>query len=299
MSSIQTGKRIALKNILFLTDFSDSSAAAAPFASSIARAYGSVLHVLHVLMPSPFTYMAPEAAVALMDSEEDRAKEEMRRVEAQFSGLPSETAIERGGSVWPVLSDVLQRQEFDLIVLGTHGRTGMQKLLLGSSAEEVFRRAHVPVLTIGPSVHVGAHSGGRFRCVLFATDFNAVSTAAAPYAVSLAQENQSRLVLLHVHRKPKSGKSDRENEQSIAESLHQLHELVPAEAELWCRPEAMVRHGDAAREILAAADDCRADLIVLGVRGMERLAAAAARLDRGITYQVVVNARCPVLTVRG
>ena len=297
MTTLQANKRIGLKNILFLTDFSESSATAVPFATSIARAYGSVVRALHVLVPSPYTYITPEVAATLLDDEEDRARAEMQQVEAQFSGLPSEVMIERGGAVWPVLSEVLKQHEIDLIVLGTHGRTGVQKLLLGSSAEEVFRRAHVPVLTIGPAVQSGAHGGGRFRCVLFATDFNAVSTAAAPYAVSLAQENQSRLLLLHVLPKPKSGKPEREF--SIAEVLHRLQELVPAEAELWCRPEAVVQHGDPAEQILAAANQCGADLIVLGVRGMDRLAGAATRLDRAIAYRVVVQAPCPVLTVRG
>jgi nucleotide-binding universal stress UspA family protein len=299
MTTLQANKRISLNNILFLTDFSESSATAIPFATSIARAYGSVVRALHVLVPSAYTYMTPEVAATLLDDEEDRARTEMQQVEAQFSGLPSEATIERGGAVWPVLSRMLKQHEIDLIILGTHGRTGVQKLLLGSSAEEVFRRAHVPVLTIGPGVRSGTHNGGRFRCVLFATDFNAVSTAAAPYAVSIAQENQSRLALLHVLPKPKAGKPEREGERSIAEALHQLQELVPAEAELWCRPEAMVQHGDPTEQLLAAANRCGADLIVLGVRGMDRLASAATRMDRAIAYQVVANAPCPVLTVRG
>jgi nucleotide-binding universal stress UspA family protein len=299
MTTLQTSKRIALNNILFLTDFSEPSTAAVPFATSIARAYGSTVHALHVLVPSPYTHMTPEAAPTLLDDDEDRATAEMQRVEAEFSGVPGEFMIERGSGVWPVLSEVLKQHEIDLIILGTHGRTGVQKLLLGSSAEEVFRRAHTPVLTMGPSVQVGSHSGGRFRCVLFATDFNAVSTTAAPYAVSFAQENQSRLVLLHVLPKPKTGKAERDGDLSIAEALHQLQELVPAEAELWCRPEVMAHHGDPAEQILAVANQCGADLIVLGIRGMSGLVVAATRLDRAVAYQVVVNARCPVLTVRG
>src|SRR5208283_2577721 len=174
MTTMQANKRIGLKNILFLTDFSDSSTPAIPFATSIARANGSVVHVLHVLQPSAYTYLTPGVAATLLDDQEELAKAEMQRVEAELMGLPCETSIERGGSVWPVLSHVLEEHEVDLIVLGTHGRTGAQKLLLGSSAEEVFRRARVPVLTIGPGVKSGAHSGGKFRCVLFATDFNAV-----------------------------------------------------------------------------------------------------------------------------
>ncbi|MGC1484986.1 MAG: universal stress protein [Candidatus Acidiferrum sp.] len=299
MTTMQANKRIVLKNILFLTDFSESSATAIPFATSIARAYGSVVHALHVLLPSAYTYMTPDVAGTLLDDQEDRARAEMQRVESELVGLPRETIIERGSAVWPVLSQVLKEREVDLIVLGTHGRTGAQKLLLGSSAEEVFRRARVPVLTIGPAVKTGAHSGGKFRCVLFATDFNAVSVVAAPYAISLAQENQARLILLHVLPTPKPGKAARPVEPSVAEAMHQLELLVPQDAELWCRLEPTVSHGEPGREILATADRCGADLIVLGVRGMDTLTGVATRLERAIAYDVVAHAPCPVLTVRG
>ncbi|MGC1615623.1 MAG: universal stress protein [Candidatus Acidiferrum sp.] len=299
MTTMQANKRIVLKNILFLTDFSESSATAIPFATGIARAYGSVVHALHVLLPSAYTYMTPDVAGTLLDDQEDRARAEMQRVESELVGLPRETIIERGSAVWPVLSQVLKEREVDLIVLGTHGRTGAQKLLLGSSAEEVFRRARVPVLTIGPAVKTGAHSGGKFRCVLFATDFNAVSVVAAPYAISLAQENQARLILLHVLPTPKPGKAARPVEPSVAEAMHQLELLVPQDAELWCRLEPTVSHGEPGREILATADRYGADLIVLGVRGMDTLTGVATRLERAIAYDVVAHAPCPVLTVRG
>ena len=298
MTTAQANQRITLNNILFLTDFSEPSGSALPFASAIGRAYGSVVHALHVVQPSAYTYMTPEVASTLLNDEEDRARVEMQRIEAELTGLPRETIIERGGSVWPVLSRVLKEHEIDLIVLGTHGRTGLQKALLGSSAEEVFRRARVPVLTIGPGVRNGAHWGGRFRCVLFATDFNAVSTVAGAYAVLLAQENQARLILLHILSKPPRVKTGRSRQLPIAEAMHQLHELVPPEAELWCRPEAMVQHGDPAEQILATANECGADLIVLGVRGLDALTGVAKHLNRAIAYDVVAHAPCPVLTVR-
>lgn len=298
MTTAQASKRITLKNILFLTDFSEPSDAALPFASGIARTYGSVVHALHVLLPSAYTYMTPEMATTFLDDEEDRARAEMQRVEAQLTGVSREVIIERGVGVWPVLSDVLKKDEIDLIVLGTHGRTGLQKLLLGSSAEEVFRRSRVPVLTIGPAVRNGAHNGGRFRCVLFATDFNIVSKAAAAYAVSLAQENQARLILLHVLPEPRQDKASRSRGLSIAEAIHRLQELVPPEAEFWCRPDAMVQHGEPAEQILATANQRGADLIVLGVRGMDGLAAMSTHLTQATAYKVVVQAPCPVLTVR-
>ena len=169
----------------------------------------------------------------------------------------------------------LTHLQVDLIILGTHGRTGAQKLLLGSSAEEIFRRAHIPVLTIGPAVRSGSHNGGRFRCVLFATEFNAVSEATVPYAVSLAQENQSHLVLLHVLPKPKPEGRKEMMTYPLPRRCIGSKNSAPADAELWCRPEAMVGHGDPTEQILAAAHQCGADLIVLGVRGMGRLAGAS------------------------
>ena len=198
MSTAPVIKRIGLKNVLFLTDFSESSAVALPFAAMIARSYGAKITSLHVVVPSAYNYMTPEIGGDLLDAQDEVAKSEMEKVDAEFAGLPREAVLERNAGVWSVLSKILQESDIDLIVLGTHGRTGLKKAVFGSTAEEIFRRTTVPVMTIGPAVRTGAHNGGRFQCVLFATDFNAVSSAAAAYAMSLAQENQSRLVLLHV-----------------------------------------------------------------------------------------------------
>jgi nucleotide-binding universal stress UspA family protein len=298
MNKLQAEKRVILKNILFLTDFSEPSSVALPFATAIARSYGSIVHALHVILPSAYTYMTPEAATTLLNDQEETAKAEMQRVEADLVGVPHEAMIERGGSVWPVLSEILKEGNIDLIVMGTHGRTGLQKMLIGSSAEEVFRRANIPVLTIGPTVRSGAHNAGRFRGVLLATDFHPASLAAAPYAISLAQENQSRLVLLHVLPKRGHRNAYKADERSVAEAMHRLYELVPEEAELWCRPEAMVRHGEPGDQILAAAQECKADLIVVGARGIESLTAMASHITRATAYKVVAHSTCPVLTVK-
>jgi nucleotide-binding universal stress UspA family protein len=299
MTTAQVGKRITFKQVMFLTDFSEPSCEALPFATAIARGFGSRIHAVHVLVPSSYAYMAPEVATSLIDNQEESAKAEMERVEAQLTGLPRDTVIERGTNLWDVVSRLVKERDIDLIVLGTHGRTGLKKALLGSSAEEVFRRSHVPVLMSGPSVRVGAHSGGRFRCVLFATDFNVVSSVAAPYAVSLAQENQSQLILLHVLPLPKPGKTIKPGELSVAEAIHRLEALIPEETELWCRPRTIVEHGEPASQILAASKKYGADLIVLGVRGVHGLGSVATRVQRDTAYDVIAHAPCPILTVRG
>ncbi|PYU57045.1 MAG: hypothetical protein DMG55_21665 [Acidobacteria bacterium] len=149
MSAIETGVRLALKNILLLTDFSEPSELAVPFAIAIAREYESKVYAMHVLTPVSLAYATPELAAAAIEGLEEGARAGMQRVDAQLVGVPHETMLVRAESVWSPVEQALSECEVDLVILGTHGRTGAMKLLLGSVAEEIFRRAGVPVLTIG------------------------------------------------------------------------------------------------------------------------------------------------------
>ncbi|MGB2592612.1 MAG: universal stress protein [Candidatus Acidiferrum sp.] len=299
MRAIEAGVRLSLKNILLLTDFSEPSELAVPFAIAIAREYESKVHAMHVLTPVPLAYASPESAAAAIEGLEEGAQAGMQRLDAQLVGVPHETMLVRGEAVWPSVEQALSEGGIDLVILGTHGRTGAMKLLLGSVAEEIFRRASVPVLTIGPSVRKGFHSGGQFRRVLFATDFSTEAQAATPYAISMAQEHQARLVLLHVMRDPHFRTDKPTPQDSVAHIMHELYELVPPDAELWCRPEATVRFGNPAERILEAAMELEADLIVLGVRDAVGHLGAATHLERTTAHKVVAHAICPVLTVQG
>jgi len=300
MANIAVGTRITLKNILYLTDFSEPSEAALPFAASVAREYEAKVYAFHVLIPAVYTYTTPELTAAALEAQEEAAQENMQRVEAQLTGLVHESVIERSTGIWPALEQAVKDYAIDLIVLGTHGRTGTHKLLLGSIAEEVFRRSHIPVLTIGPAEHRGVHRAAKFRSVLFATDFTNASLAAAPYAISMAQENNARLTLLHVMKEPETKLTERAAEDARSNAIFQLHELVPESAELWCRPEAAVQTGNPADCILKVAKESDADLIVLGVRDAPGgFLGPATHLERSTAHRVVVHATCPVLTVRG
>lgn len=296
---MEPGTRLSLKNILFLTDFSEPSEIALPFAMAIAREYEAKVHALHVLTPLPLAYAAPETAAAAIEGIEEGAKSEMQRLDAQLESVPHETLLLRGASVWSGVENTLNDREIDLLILGTHGRTGTMKLLLGSVAEELFRRASVPVLTIGPAVRKGAHRGGHFSRVLFPTDFTPEAQAAAPYAISMAQENEARLLLLNVMRDPNPGGAGATAQDSIANVMHHLYEIVPESAQLWCQPEATVRFGKPAERILEVAKEADADLIVLGVRDAAGRLGAATHLERATAHQVVAHAACPVLTARG
>ena len=295
----EVGARITLKNVLFLTDFSEASEAALPFALAIAREYGATVHALHVLTPTSYLYTVPDPTLEIIEAQERSVRAKMQRVEAQLYGLPHEAMIERGIAVWPTIERALKDHDIDLIILGTHGRTGAKKLLLGSVAEEIFRRSNVPVFTIGPGVRSGTSNGARFQCVLFATDFTPESLAATPYAVSLAQENQALLLLMHVIQVREQRKEQALIESSAAEVFHKLGELVSKDADLWCHPETIVDYGDPAEKILEVAKRRWADLIVLGVRDAASRLGAATHLERATAHKVVAHAACPILTFRG
>ena len=308
MLNAQSSSAILIKNILFLTDFSEPSEIALPFATSIARGYGARVYALHVFTPDPNVCGAPsKLAIAAIETGEQAAK---ARIESQLVGLEHETIVEWSVGLWDAVQRTIQENNIDLIVMGTHGRTGADKFLMGSFAEEIFRRSPVPVLTIGPHVRSSFHTGGRFHRVLFPTDFSAASEAAAPYAISLAQENKAKLVLLHVmpapeprndyavNHKERAEKEQRRFDLSVAEAIHQLYETVPTDSDLYFPPDSLVQYGDPAERILAEATDRSSDLIVLGVRDATGHIGAATHLARATAHKVVAHALCPVLTVR-
>jgi nucleotide-binding universal stress UspA family protein len=299
MASVQVGARFTIRNVLYLTDFSEPSEAALPYAVSIAREYGSKVFALHILIPEVYTYTTPDLTVASVTVQEEAAQTEIGRLESELSGLAHECIMERGTGVWPSLERAIEEYNIDLIVLGTHGRTGAQKLLMGSVAEEVFRRSRIPVLTVGPGAHGAVHNSARFRRVLFATDFTQESLAAAPCALSFAQENQAHLILLHVMKEPEAEVTERSRQDAVSNASFQLNELVPAAAALWCRPETVVQAGNPAEAILRTAKERDADLIVLGLRDAHGHLGAATHLERTTAHKVVAHATCPVLTVRG
>jgi nucleotide-binding universal stress UspA family protein len=301
---------ISLKNILFATDFSEASQAALPYAAAISRRYGSQLHVVHMVSPAsyliPYAPDVPSTIETMHDAAREDARERMETLASQLTPAPYRTYI-RDGEVWEGLSEIIRTQEIDLLVVGTHGRTGVEKLILGSKAEEILRQAPCPVLTVGskvsgraklPSVEgEGKHLTPvdiSLRQIVYATDFSLESLAAAPFATSLAQEFQARLTLLHVIEKIEDLDA---TSRPIDSALQRLESLVPAEASLWCSTKPSVQFGPAAERIVQAALDARADVIVLGVRAAARHLGAATHLPWATAHKVIAHAHCPVLTI--
>jgi|SRR5579872_6181795 len=296
MKAVDVGTRIQLKNILYATDFSPTANAAAPYAAELTKHYGAKLYALHVQPPvNPMT--PPESWKGLEEAAEIEAGRARRKILDTLPEIHPEVLI-NGGDLWLNVADAIKENDIDLIVVGTHGRSGVSKFLLGSAAEEIFRQAPCPVLTIGPHSVTELKRSGVFTRILFATDFSSQSTSAASYAISLAQEYQARLTLLHVLTEPKTGDLVQPSDLE-ASSRQLLRHLVPPEAELWCVPDYVLEVGAVAERILDVAAERATDLIVLGVRQTHGFLGAATHLPMATAHKIVSRANCPVLTVRG
>ena len=288
--------RIQFRNILFLTDFSPAASAAVPYAAEAAKRFGAKLYALHVRARAINPMTQPVTWVALEQVAEREREQQIETLKKEFSGMQPDIVVEEG-ELWPVMQFLVEKHKIDLIVLGTRGRSGLSKFFLGSTAEEVFRLAPCAVMTVGPHSNGEPMRSGEFKKILYATDFGPASEAAATLAVSMAQEFQARLTLLHVleERKPNDLVQP---EELITASMNRLRKLVPSGADTWCAPHFRVEFGKAGETILEAAKREKADLIVLGVHRPAGLTGAATHLPVATAHKVVSHAGCPVLTVR-
>lgn len=297
---------IHFKRVLIATDFSDASRNALRYAAAIARNHGARLHVVHVVSSVGYRMVGADAEVHAAELAARELKELWGRLAGDDLSSTVELAlIVRRGDVCAQLEDLIQKEDIDLVVVGTRGRTGLSKVVLGSVAEEIFRKASCPVLTVGPSSawdwperEVGAE-----KAVLFATDFGDDSLRALPYAVSIANRSGSKLVLVHVAkfisnggRAAYPGGTLTAVEEEIRQtSMQRLKELAPKNPKL--EPECKVIFGLPADGILSAAMITAAGLIVLGVHH-KTLLVPTGHLPTATTYEVAIAAKCPVLTVR-
>ena len=284
---------VAPKNILIATDFSECSERALSYATGAARRYGSTLHLAHVVPINTYYLAGPDAlGVALDQAQRETAALVVRlQVEKQLAGVRHHSWVLRG-YVSEVLGELIAREHVDLAVVGTHGRTGLSKLVLGSVAEEIFRKAPCPVLTVGPHVPL-ARPGSGLQAVLFATDFSEDSARALPYALSAAREFGSELTLLHVLEPGEEMAGDPTRRDSL---LHTRLQAMLGEDAGRVRVRTEIAGGDPAVCIVEAARQRGAGVIILGLKAPQMF---ADRLPWLYAYRIVSQAPCPVLTVRG
>jgi len=296
MKTIDRGARVILKTILFATDFSPVANGALCYATDLASRFGAKLIAVHAKgMPN---YALPPETWHL---EDQICKDEIERLgQSLRSSLPEAQVDCRTGEglAWQVLATVAAESEADLIVTASTGRTGVDRLLLGSQAEEIIHHAPCPVLTVGPQAPTRISTPWKLSDILYATNLGPGSGAAVAYAISLAEEHQAQLTLLHVAEPPKAGELVDAN--MLVKSMKRLlHEMVPEEAAAWCEPRFVVEYGSPGESILQVAQGTRAGLIVLGARKPDGEPPATTHLSAGVVHEVIANAASPVLTVAG
>jgi len=301
-----TSKKATFNNILLATDFSEASRKALLYAAAIAASYDGKVYLVHVIPPEARWPIPIEPEPPELQRDWANATLAMNALVAVdlVNGTRHKVLLERG-RIADVLLDLMQRHDISLLVLGTHGRGGLKKLILGSVAEQLFRLASCPVLTVGPSVPAGMEEH-TFRRILFATDFGSASLHALSHAVSLAIDHKAKLTLLHVVLPlpvPDAGPYwyvgadvlDRE-QRVQRETVEKLKRLIPSDVKLQSDPEFVGTFGYVPEGILEIADASQADLIIMGVRRVAS-AGSSAHLPWATAHEVVCRAKCPVLTV--
>ena len=284
-SSAERASRIRFKNILFATDLTVSSASAQAYALLLAKMFGSHLFILHV-QTGPGLAPRYQKAWTSWDRKEGLAIAELENF-FLASHVPFTLLVEPG-EVPQVLKRVVDENEIDLVILGTHGRKGFSHVLLGSIAESVSRSSACPVITVGP--RAGAGFENTLRKIVYATDFSQESRVALPYAMSLAQEFHAELLILHVA--PEHMVHDRMQAEGYL--MNRIKVVAPQSRFPWCTLRHRVEFGDPARRILAVAKDQNADLIVLGLHSSVQF---TSHFPERLSYRIMCEASCPVMSV--
>lgn len=301
---------VAITRIVCPIDFSDFSKHALEHALAVARWYHAQVTVLHVVPQQPLPISQSEfdgyqATPFLPPVDLGPATEAVQRFCAVVApdGRALDTVVRTGHPLLEIVDEV-GACSADLLVMGTHGRSGFDRLFLGSVTERVIRKVLCPVMTVPPRSSPAATTAGVYKTILCPVDFSQPSLRALEFALAFAKESGGRLILLHVVEVQTGEMIFGENTHyTVPEYFRYIREdaqkrldmMVPTEARTWCTPEYRLPSGTPYRQILNVAEETGADLIVMGVAGR---AGVSTMVLGSTTNQVLRHAMCPVLTVR-
>jgi nucleotide-binding universal stress UspA family protein len=295
---------MTIRRILCPIDLSDFSRPALAHATALARLSEAdvvVLHVFAAFMP-PATLGTYPAWMLQVPEARDTIAQELRSMLEPYTtiGTPLRLHTAAGDPAGEIVRHASELQA-DLIVMGTHGRGGFDRFTLGSVTEKVLRKAPCPVLTLPP----GAASSAAtldYRSILCPTDFSPSSERGVEFALSMARRSHATVTILHVIETVDEDADTTDRKTPIGdharprcEEEEALHSRVATHVQPSDRISELITTGKPHRAILRVANDCRADLIVIGVRGRGPV---DLTLFGSTTNQVVRRAVCPVITVR-
>ncbi len=294
---------LEIKLILCPVDFSEFSIRAYRHALSLAEHYRAKLVAQHVVELSRYPYADYAASAgdyerfcrALREGGKEQLQEFMKK--HTHDDIKPELVVHQGAAPDSILS-LAQARKTDLIVMGTHGRRGFDRLMLGTTTDRVMRRASCPVLAVclppRDSSATGKEPGHvhHLSRVLFCTDFSENSERALNYAVSVRAEYNAELTLLHVL---EGVPSSANLEKARAAATEQLDKLIPPGEGKTSKIKTAVCIGKPYLQIVQFAQDAQIDLVTMGVRGRGALDLA---VFGSTTYRVMQLGSCPVLAVQ-
>jgi nucleotide-binding universal stress UspA family protein len=288
------GYMVRIQNILCPVDFFPASERATNYAVGLAKKYGARVILLHVVEPVALWARDFEVDTnEVMRAITARSNEELRKIakHAAAAHVPIDVVV-RTGEVDLEIRSLIEMRHVDFVVMGTHGRRGLEKFFMGSTTERLLRSLNVPLLTIGSTKSKAAPS--EIRQILVTTDFSDGTSDAIAYAFSIAEQYHAKVTLLHVLNDLEADLSGRYRGQLIRSIQHELENLVPAESRHSRNATVRVDTGRPIRRILPIVKSNNIDLIIMNVHGKTLL----DRITIGSTAESVVRmASSPVLIV--
>ena len=296
-------RRISIERVLCPIDFSDTSHHALAHAAAIARWHEARLTLLYVLPYLPALDLPP---LPFTDDDRTNMLTQMREFAADVTReVPVDFQLQETGLAHDAIVAHAKATDADMLVLGTHGRSGFQRLFLGSVTEKVIRQVKCPALIVPPRApDIAPDAPVQFHRILCPTDFSDSSLRAFEYAINVAEEADAHLTLLHVTELPAALTQEpfvpddqftRMRGAAIDDARRKLRDLIPEDARAYCTVDAVVVEGRPYREILCLAKEKGSDLIVMGVHGR---GAFDLLLFGSTTHHILRASTCPVLIVR-
>ena len=293
MTVAEAVKGSALRNILFATDFSECSKSALRYALGIARRNNSRLYLVNAVHSIGYLLgggdVTAQVRVQIMRDARHLERELIR--DGSLVGIEHEFFV-LDGPPSTVISQVAAEKNVDLIVIGTHGRHGLTKLLLGSCAEKVFRSVSCPVLTVGAWISRPLSASFGPKRILLLADFSAASKPTVKYALSVARRSGAELIALHVTEK--NGEATTKPSHLAGDMEHQFRDWFESIKLGQVTPQVQDWTGSLPRTIMEAEQQARADLLVMTVDNRSE-----RHLRWPLAYEVICESECPVLTIPG
>ncbi len=319
-----TMKKPSIRNILVPVDFSELSLRAIETAQRLARSFEATVHLVHVHeYHYLFEYMAPTesvsiAATTFLDQAAQRAAENLRKLAKNYELPQAHCYLREGSPVFNEINKVARTIEADLIVMPTHGWTGLKHLFLGTTAERVVQHAPCPVLVTRQRETKPKRTAsedlmhGRVDTILVPVDFSQTSFSALGYAIDFAERMAAKLIVLHAVDLSAALTTDggglynlsaiTEAEREDAEI--QMRKLVHLAKFRGVKFETAIKTGDAVSEICATAQECDVDLIITATHGRTGfkhllMGSVAERVVRHATRSVLVVPSHPEVRAAG